>query len=272
MRSSSTRQAPREAAWTARSSVRGATRTMRRLMWLLLLSACSRDIAVSTVLDDTGGLRPGDKVYLASREVGSVDSVEATKQAPGFTVEFSLYPEHAELIQTNALAYVPLKSPPMLVLLNPTEPAAPVAAGTRLKGLSPFGAAIWQASDAAAAVSDFMEQFAQEVDSYFRSEDWARTRAQIDQEIAELTADSKAAAERIMEEFQRLIELLSQQTAGGAHAARQQVTAIEADIDRLEAQGHGEFATSLRRLLEQIKAMAPSEKSQPAGNETPDTH
>jgi len=242
------------------------------LMWLLFLPACSRDIAISTVLDDTGGLRPGDKVYLESREVGSVDSVEVTKQAPGFTVEFSLYPEHAELIQTNALAYVPLRSPPMLVLLNPTEPAAPVAAGARLKGLSPLGAAIWQASDAAAAVSDLMEQFATEVDSYFGSEDWARTRARIDQEINGLTADSKAAAERIVEEFQRLIESLTRQTADGAHATGQQVTAIEADIDRLEAQGHPELATSLRRLLEQIEAMAPSADSQPAGNEAPDTH
>jgi len=54
------------------------------LVWLLLLSACSRDVMVSTVLQDTGGLRPGDKVYLASREVGSVERIRVTEQTPGF--------------------------------------------------------------------------------------------------------------------------------------------------------------------------------------------
>ena len=109
---------------------------------LLLLTACTYDVPVSTVLEDTGGLRPGDKVYLATREVGTVESIGAAARTPGSTVELALYPEHAELVQSNAVAYVPLKSPPSVVLINPTETAAPVAPGGRLRGLSPLEAAV----------------------------------------------------------------------------------------------------------------------------------
>ena len=178
------------------------------LVCLILLSACARDLTVSTVLDDTGGLRPGDKVYLASAEVGAVDRIEVTEMGPGFTVDFHLYPEHAGLVQSNAVAHVPLKSPPTLVLLNPTDPAPAVAPGGRLKGLSPLGVAIWQANEAAAAASDVMEEFAQEIDDYLESEEYSRTRDEIDAEVSRLVAESKAAAERIAEEFRLLAESL----------------------------------------------------------------
>lgn len=231
--------------------------------WAVLLSACTRDVSVSTVLEDTGGLRPGDRVYLASREVGSVDTIQMTGPAPGFTVEFGLYPEHAELIQANAVAYVPLESPPKLVLLNPTEKAAPVAPGGRLKGLSPLEAVIWQATDAAAAASDFMEQFAREVESYFESEDWAEARAQIDAEIAELADDSRATAERIVLELQRLIESIKEDAADGARALKEDTSAIEGDIARLEAEGHEQLAAALRRLFGQLEAMDPRRMQAP---------
>lgn len=226
---------------------------------LLLLSACTREVAVSTVLDDTGGLRPGDKVYLAAREVGSVESIGVTELTPGFTVELALYPEHAELVQSNAVAYVPLKSPPSVVLINPTETAAPVAPGAHLKGLSPLGAVVWQAHDAAVAASDFIDQFAREVDGYFESEDWSRTRAQIDAEIAELAADSRDAAYRVVEELRLLFESIRDDASEGAVALKKDVAAIEEHIARLEAEGHNELAASLRRLLDRIKAMAASD-------------
>jgi hypothetical protein len=230
------------------------------LVWLLLLSACSRDVMVSTVLQDTGGLRPGDKVYLASREVGSVERIRVTEQTPGFTVEFALYPEHAELVQANAVAYLPLKSPPMLMLLNSYERMAPVAPGGRLKGLSPLEAAIWQANDAAVAASDFLEQLGQQVDGYFQSEDWAKTRAQIDAGISKLAADSEATAERIAEDLRLLIESLAENAATGTQALEESATEIEAEIARLEAEGREELANSLRRLLRQIEALEPSER------------
>jgi len=227
---------------------------------LVLLSACTQDVAVSTVLEDTGGLRPGDKVYLAAREVGSVERIGVAEQTTGFTVELALYPEHAELVQSNAVAHVPLKSPPSVVLINPTEPAARVAPGGRLRGLSPLEAAVWQAHDAAVAASDFIDQFAREIDRYFEGDDWARTRAQIDAELAELAADSREAADRVVEELRLLLESIREDARAGAHALEAEVAAIEQHIARLEAEGHEELVTSLRRLLDQIEAMAPSDQ------------
>jgi ABC-type transporter Mla subunit MlaD len=226
---------------------------------LLLLAACTRDVAVSTVLEDPGGLRRGDKVYLAAREVGSVESIGVAEQTPGFTVELALYPEHAELVQSNAVAHVPLKSPPSVVLINPTETAEPVAPGGHLRGLSPLGAAVWQAHDAAAAASDFIDLFAQELDGYFESEDWARTRAQIDAEIAQLAADSREAAHRVAEELRLLLESIREDARDGANALGEEVAAIEERIARLEVEGHEALVASLRRLLDQIEAMAPSD-------------
>ncbi len=104
------------------------------LLAMLPLSGCSRDIAVSTVLEETSGLRSGDRVYLDAREVGSIDRIDADGQAPGSIIEFNLYPEHAELVQENAVAYIPLESPPRLVLVNPTEAAAAVVPGGAPEG------------------------------------------------------------------------------------------------------------------------------------------
>lgn len=228
---------------------------------MLLLSGCSRDVAVSTVLEDTGGLRPGDKVYLAAREVGSVESVQVTEQTPGLTVELALYPEHAELVQSNAVAYVPLKSPPSVVLINPAEPAPPVAPGGRLKGLSPLEAVVWQAHDAAVSASEAIDQFAREIDRYFESEDWARTRAQIDAELEALAADSRDAADRVVEELRALIDSITEGPAKSRDERDADVAAIERHIASLEADGHKELAASLRRLLDRIEAMAPPDGS-----------
>lgn len=229
------------------------------LLLALLLSACTRDVRISTVVDDAEGLRPGDKVYLADREVGSVKSIALAEQTPGVTIELGLYPEHAELVQANAVAYVPLKSPPSVVLLNPSEPAAPVAPGAHLKGLSPLGAVVWQANDAAAAASDLIDQFTRQMEDYFDSEDWARTRAQIDAEIAGLAEDSRDAAERIVEEFRQLLESISEDAPRRTETLDEDVAAIEREIDRLDEEGHKDLAASLRRLLEQIEALAPPE-------------
>jgi hypothetical protein len=226
---------------------------------LLLLSACAREVPVSTVFTDAGGLRPGDKVYLAAREVGSVQRIAATEEIPGYTVEIALYPNHAELVQANAVAYVPLKSPPTVVLVNPTEPAAPVAPGARLRGLTPLEAAVWQAHDAALAASAFIDQLARDIDRYFDSDDWARTRAEIDAEIAKLAADSRTAAERVVEELRLLFESIRDGAPAAGDTLEAEVAAIEAHIARLEAQGHEELVASLRRLLDRLEAMAASE-------------
>lgn len=226
------------------------------LLLLFLLAGCSRSIAVSTVLEDTGGLRNGDKVYLDAREVGSVGGIEAAAQTPGFTIAVDLYPEHAELVQENAVAYVPLESPPRLVLVNPSQTAAPVTAGGRLKGLSPLELTIWQVSDAASRASSLMEAFALKIDEYFESEEWAETSAQIDEEMAELAASSRASAERVAEELQQLLESLTETAADSANELGDELERIEQDIDELQAEGHDELANSLRRLLERLQSMA----------------
>jgi ABC-type transporter Mla subunit MlaD len=237
------------------------------LVVLFLLSGCSRDVMVSTVLEDTAGLRPGDRVYLDSGEVGVVDSIEATEQTPGFTVDFGLYPQNAELIQKNAVAYVPPEGPPMLVLLNPSEPAAPVAPGGRLKGLSPLELAIWQVSDAAGRASSLMEALALRIDNYFESEEWEKARADIDDEISGLAASSRATAEHVAEELQVLIESLTETVAGSANELSEELTRIEEEIATLEMQGHEELAGSLRGLLERIEMMTRPEPDR----ESPDT-
>ena len=234
---------------------------------LLLLSGCSRGVAVSTVLEDSAGLRAGDKVYLDAREVGAVGSIEANGQTPGFTVEIDLDPAHAELVQRNAIAYVPPESPPMLVLLNPSELAPPVTPGDRIKGLTPLELAIWQVSDVAGQASSLMEALALRIDSYFESEDWAQTRAEIDEEISGLAADSRASAERVAEELQGLIESISETATDSASRLGEEVADIEEEIARLEREGYAELAESLRRLLDRIETMAQPERS----DQHPDT-
>jgi len=226
------------------------------LLTPLLLPGCSRDVMVSTVLEDSAGLRPGDKVYLESGEVGFVDSIEVTEQTPGFTIDIGLYPQHAELIQEDAVAYVPPEGPPMLRLLNPSEPAAPVAPGDRLKGLTPLELAIWQVSDAAGRASSLVEALALRIDHYFDSEDWEQTRAEIDDEISGLATSSRTTAERVAEELQALVESLTEQAADSASELSEEVARIEAEIARLQAEGHEELADSLRRLLDSIEDMA----------------
>ena len=227
---------------------------------LLLLSGCSRGIAVSTVLEDSAGLRPGDRVYLDARDVGAVESIEATGRTPGHTVGITLDPAHAELVQRNAVAYVPPESPPMLVLLNPSEMAPPVVAGDRIKGLTPLELAIWQVSDVAGRASSLMEALALRIDSYFESEDWAQTRSEIDEEISGLTADSRATAERVAEELQGLIESMAETATDSASRLGEEVADIEAEIARLETEGHEKLAESLRRLLARIETMAQPER------------
>jgi hypothetical protein len=227
------------------------------LIALLALSACSRDLAISTVLEESGGLRAGDKVYLEAREVGSVASVAQSEGAPGVVVSIGLYPEHAELVQSNAVAYVPLQSPPSVTLVNPLVPAAPVAAGAHLKGLSPLQAALWQVGETATAASAFLDGFARDVDRYFESERWAETQVQIDSAIAELAEESTEAAERIVGELEALFEATREEAAAGAQALEDETAAVEAEIRRLQAEGHAELAASLRRLLAQLEALAP---------------
>ena len=101
--------------------------------------------------------------------------------------------------------------------------------------------------------------FALELDGYFESEDWARTRDQIDAEIAQLAADSREAAHRVAEELRLLLESIREDARDGAHALEEEVAAIEQRIARLEVEGHEALVTSLRRLLDQIEAMAPSD-------------
>ncbi len=223
---------------------------------LLLLSGCSRDIAVSTVLEDTAGLRPGDKVYLDAREVGAVESIEVAGQTPGFKIGVNLDPAHAKLVQQDAVAYVPPESPPMLVLLNPSEVAPPVVPGDRIKGLTPLELAIWQVSDVVGQASSLMEALALRIDSYFESEYWTQTRAEIDEEFSDLAADSRATAERVAEKLERLIESMAEATTDNTSRLGEEVADIEAQIARLEKEGHEEVAESLRHLLERIEAMA----------------
>jgi hypothetical protein len=227
---------------------------------VIVLSACAREVPISTVLEDSGGLRPGDRVYLDSREVGSVSAVVVTEETPGFTVEFGLYPEHAELVQANAIAYVPLRSPPMIVLENPAEKADAVAAGAHLKGLSPMEAAMWQANDAANSASEFMAAFAEKIESYFESEDWQETRAEIDAGMDELASESRTAADRIADAFRELVDTLNEAAARGSATREDEVAAIEQDIAKLKADGHEDLATSLERLLERIESMTPPEE------------
>ena len=229
------------------------------LVPLLLLSACSRDITVTTVLEDPDGLLPGDKVYLDSREVGSIDGIEIAELTPGFMIEIGLNPAPAVLVQKNAVAYVPPEGPPRLVIVNPTETAEPVGSGDRLKGLTPLELAFWQVSDVAGWVSSLMETLAVRIDSYFASEDWQQTRAEIDEEIADLAESSSATAERVAEELQALVESMTETAAGSASELNADIARIEADIVRLEIQGHEELASLLHRLLEQIETMAHAE-------------
>jgi hypothetical protein len=224
---------------------------------LLLLAGCSRGVPVSTVLEETGGLRAGDKVYLDAREVGSIDGIEAAEQTPGYAIEVSLYPEHAVLVQEDAVAYVPLESPPMLVLVNPSETAPPVAPGGRLRGLSALELTIWQVSDAASQASSLMEALALRIDDYFESEEWQQARAQLDTEVSELAESSRATAERVGEELAQLIESLTETAAEHADELGEEMARIEKEIRRLEAEGHEELAESLRRLLERVEEMAP---------------
>jgi ABC-type transporter Mla subunit MlaD len=223
---------------------------------------------VSTVLDDSGGLRPGDRVYLDSREVGSVTGVTAAAKTPGFTIEFGLYPEHAELVQANAIAYIPLKSPPMVVLENPVEEADPVAPNGRLRGLSPMEAAVWQANEAADSASEFMAAFARKIDRYFESEDWQETRAEIDAGMEELATESRTAADRIADAFRELVDTLNEAAARGSATLEDEVAGIEHDIAKLKADGHEELAASLQRLLDRIESMAPPEEPEDP-NESP---
>jgi len=241
------------------------------LLLALLLSACTRDVGISTVVDDAEGLRPGDKVYLAAREVGTVTSVATSEQTPGVTIELGLYPEHAELVQSNAVAYVPLKSPPSVVLLNPAEAAPPVEPGAHLKGLSPLGAVVWQANDAAAAATALVDQFTRQMEDYFESDDWARTRANIDAEIAGLAEDSKHAADRVVEELQQLLEGISEAAPRRAETLDEDTAAIEREIDRLDAEGHHDLAASRRRLLKQVEAWTPPATASPDTSTAPET-
>lgn len=235
------------------------------LAGLLLISACSGDIDVSAVFDDTGGLQPGDKVLLAKREVGAVKAIEVVEQAPGFVVELGLYPEHAELIQSNAVAYVPLSSPPTVVLINPTEAATPIAPGGRLRGLSPLEAAMWRANDTAGAVAAVIDQFGRQIDAYFESKDWEQTSAQIEAEIAELASQSSEAAETVVDELERLSASIRDGAAGRAQSLDEELDAIDREVDRLEAEGHKELVSALRRMLGRIEAMTPANAA-PPGN------
>ena len=223
---------------------------------LLLLSGCSRDIGVSTVLEDTAGLRVGDKVFLDAREVGRVDRIEPAGQTPGFVVEFGLYEEHAELVQENAVTYVPLESPPRLVLVNPAEPALAVTAGGRLKGLSPLDLVIWQIQDAAGHASSLMEELALSIDSYLESEEWRETRADIDREISSIADRSRTAAERVAGELQALVESLAKTAENRAGELGEELSRIESEIDRLEAEGYEELAAALHRMHKQVEALA----------------
>ena len=56
---------------------------------LLLLAGCSRDVPVSTVLEETGGLRVGDKVYLdfASDLIHHLSSPLPYRRPEGMSVE-----------------------------------------------------------------------------------------------------------------------------------------------------------------------------------------
>ncbi len=226
------------------------------LVALLLLSGCSRDVTLSTVLEAPEGLRPGDGVYLETREVGSVDEVEVAEQVPGYVIEFSLEPALAPLVQNNAVAYVPVEGPPMLVILNPSETAEPVASGGRLKGLTPLELAIWQVSDAVGRASSLMDVMTDRIESYFESEDWHQTRADIDEEIAGLAASSRSTAERVVTELEGLIESATETAADTSNELGGDIARIEKEIDRLAAEGHSELADSLRRLLERIDALS----------------
>jgi hypothetical protein len=225
----------------------------------VLLCACSRSITVSTVLEDTGGLRPGDKVLLAGREVGEVDAIEADPSVTGFVLSLGLFPEHAELVRANAVAYVPLDGPPRVELVNPAVPGEPVAAGGRLKGLSPFEFAMWRAGDAVDSASDLISGLGRQIEGYFDSEDWARTRAEIDREVADLSERSGRAAESISAELGRLVESLRESARNHDGSLDDEVADIQREIDQLDAEGHPELAAAVRRLLEKIESMAPPE-------------
>ncbi len=113
-----------------------------------------------------------------------------------------------------------------------------------------------------------MEELALSIDDYFESEAWADVRADLDAEVAQMTARSKSTAERVTRELQALIESLSTAAADSASELNDEMTRIEAEIDRLKSEGHEELADSLRQLLEDIEAMAgPDERAAEPGVE-----
>ena len=230
------------------------------LTTVLLLSACSRDVVVSTDLPDSGDLRPGDGVFLAERRLGTVRAIKATDQPPRAAVEIGLAPEHAALVQSNAVAYLALEGPPSLVLMNPTAAANPVAPGDRLRGLTPLEATIWRAGTAAEAVSGIVDQVSSKIVDYLQSDEWAQTQAEIDAEIARLASDSRQAAQSVVDELQALFDTINDRAADGAQKLADELTAIEAEINRLEAEGHDRLADALRRLRERIEALGPAER------------
>lgn len=224
---------------------------------VLLLSACSRDVVISTELPVGANLRPGDTVVLDERELGTVSAIEVTPESNGMTVEISLHPEYAELVQSNAVAFASLEGPPALVLANPSETAAAVASGTRLRGLSAFEAAIWSAGNAAEVFSGIIDQFGQSIINYLESDEWAQTQSEIDAEIAKLAADSQRAAESVAEELKDLFDSINDRAAENAQLLADELTTIKEEIERLEAEGHEQLVAALRRLLEQIEALTP---------------
>ncbi|MEM1436847.1 MAG: MlaD family protein [Pseudomonadota bacterium] len=231
---------------------------------LLLQTACSRDLSVSTVLPASSSLRPGDKVYLADQEVGTVRAIEVSEATSGIAVTIDIEAEQAQRVQSNAVAYTALEGQPALVLSNPSEPADPVAPGGRLRGLSPLEAALWRGGDAAQIVAGIVDQFGRKVADYLKGEEWTQAQAEVEAEIAGLADDSRQAAETVLDTVGALFDTVGDRAAEGANLLADELASIRTEIERLEVEGHEQLATALRRLLERLEKIAQPEAQSPA--------
>ena len=87
-------------------------------------------------------------------------------------------------------------------------------------------------------------------------------------EIAELAEESRAATDRIVDELESLFRSIQEEAGEAARTMEDEIAAIEEHIAELEAEGHEDLAAALRRLLERIEGMAPSESGRPNDAET----
>lgn len=218
------------------------------LVLVLLLTACSNDVTVTTTLNSTRDVEEGASVYLDEKVVGEVVDVD---RAEGQTIlKIELDEESRVAIKQNAAVVINrLKANAPIEIYNQKTEANSIQDGQELKGLdSMFQLGAWMVGDSLDMGADALTGYVSAFQKYLQGDNWQQDKAQITEQAQQVATAAEAVVKQAGEEVMKVTEDLKQ-VEGEVAAAVEQIGGDLAPV-------FGELAKSGQTIMQELEKLS----------------